>query len=83
MKTYVRRVRGDVKRKLGDLQGALADLNSAYDLEPNNNFTLRYILSNSFVMSLLALPDNKSRATADRTVEPVYMFLENITKIYY
>jgi len=35
------RVRGDVKRKLGDLQGALADLNSAYDLEPDNYFTLR------------------------------------------
>lgn len=32
-----------MKRKLGDLHGALADLNSADDLEPNNNFTLRYV----------------------------------------
>ena len=38
---FMCRVRGDVKRKLGDLQGALADLNNADELEPNNNFTLR------------------------------------------
>jgi hypothetical protein len=30
-----------VKRRLGDLQGALADLNRADELEPSNNFTLR------------------------------------------
>lgn len=32
-----------MKRKLGDLRGALADLDSADELEPNNDFTLRYI----------------------------------------
>jgi len=41
---FMYRVRGDVKQKLGDLQGALADLNSAHELEPNNYFTLRYSL---------------------------------------
>ena len=43
------RVRGDVRRKLGDLQGALSDLNSADAIEPNNSFTLRYLLLLAFV----------------------------------